>query len=342
MRAASFALGARQVGLGQPCLVLAAVGSAHGGSADRALEMIEAAFKMNADAIAFQVFRASELMVRRHPERKDLDRLELSAKAWTRVLGAARASGLPVLVEALDLPSLELAAQTGVDGHLVHSGDVEDPALLRALGAAGRPALLGASGVADDALREALDLLGASPPGLLHGGPTLPGPVEEIRLREIASWKARYQVPVGFVDSTDGGGAFALLAPALAAAHGADLVEKRFTLDRSEKGPDYEAALSPEDFYRMVDLLRQAERARGEAAAAESEGVRRQRSLAARSIVAAGLIPRGEVLTAEMLAFKRTGRGGPGFTPREAHRVIGRRVSRPIQADEAIREDMLE
>ena len=44
-----------------------------------------------------------------------------------------------------------------------------------------------------------------------------------------------------------------------------------------------------------------------------------------------------------MLAFKRTDvRFEPGFAPREAHRVIGRRAARPIQADETIREEMLE
>lgn len=343
MRAATLALGPRQVGEGQPCFVLAAAASAHAGSAERALEMIDAAFKMGADGIAFQIFRAAELLVRRHPGRRDLDRIELSAKEWKRVLKHARGSGLPVLVEAFDVPSLQLAAEALADGHLVHAADVETPALLRAVAALERPVFLGASAVDDGALREALDTVGASPVGLLHGPATLPGPVEELRLREIASWKARFRVPVGFLDPSDGGSAFALLAPALAAAHGADLVEKRFTLDRREKGPDYEAALSPEDFYRMVDLLRQAERARGDVVAAESAGARRLRGLLARSIVAGGLIPRGEVLTAEMLAFKRTGvRGGQGFSPREADRVIGRRAARPIQADEPIGEDMLE
>jgi SAF domain-containing protein len=49
------------------------------------------------------------------------------------------------------------------------------------------------------------------------------------------------------------------------------------------------------------------------------------------------------VLTADMLAFKRTDpRFDPGFPPRDAHRVIGRRASRPIQADETIKEEMLE
>jgi sialic acid synthase SpsE len=59
--------------------------------------------------------------------------------------------------------------------------------------------------------------------------------------------------------------------------------------------------------------------------------------------VAGALIKRGEVLTADQLAFKRTDvRFEPGYPPREAHRVIGRRAARPIQADETIREDMLE
>ncbi len=145
-------------------------------------------------------------------------------------------------------------------------------------------------------------------------------------------------MPIGLLDPTDGGSAFALLVPALAAAHGADFVEKRLTLDRSRKGRDWAAALSPEDFYRMVELLRQAERARG-----DGEPRPPRAGARGRSIVAASLIGRGEVLTAEMLSFKRTDeRFERGLSPAEAHRVIGRRAARPIQADETIREDMLQ
>jgi sialic acid synthase SpsE len=146
---------------------------------------------------------------------------------------------------------------------------------------------------------------------------------------------------VGFLDHTDGGSAFALVAPALAVAHGADLVEKHFTLDRSEKGYDYQSSLNPEDFYRMVELLRQAERARADGQG-EPEGARRYHRMMARSIVAATLVPRGAALTAEMLAFKRTDpRFDAGLPPREAHRLIGRRATRPIQADEILRDEML-
>ncbi|HEY8150965.1 MAG TPA: N-acetylneuraminate synthase family protein [Vicinamibacteria bacterium] len=343
MRPATFALGSRTIGEGQPCFVLAEVASAHGGEADRALKMLESAFKMGADGIKFQLFRSDLLVVRRHPGRKDFDQIELSEKEWRKVLREAKASGLTVLVEPFDLPSLRLAQDECADAYKVHSTDMENPEFIRAVGAIGRPVLFATGGVPEDAVREALELAGAVPVGLLHGFQTFPTPIEEIRFRELAAWKERYRVPVGFLDHTDGGSAFALLAPALAVSYGADLVEKHFTLDRSEKGYDYQSSLSPEDFYRMVELLRQAERAQGDGPAAASDGASRYHRLMARSIVAGKLIPRGEVLTAEMLAFKRTDvRFEPGYPPREAHRVIGRRATRPIQADETILEEMLE
>ena len=343
MRPPTFALGSRTIGEGQPCFVLAEVASAHGGSADRALKMLESAFKMGADGIKLQLFRADSLVVRRHPGRKDFEQIELSEKEWRKVLRAARASGLTLLVEPFDLPSLRLAEEEGADGYKVHSTDMENPEFIRAVGATGRPVLFATGGVPEEAVREALERAGSVPVGLLHGFQTFPTPVEEIRFRELAAWKERYRVPVGFLDHTDGGSAFALVAPALAVAWGADLVEKHFTLDRSEKGYDYQSSLSPEDFYRMVELLRQAERAQGDTAAAASEGAQRYHRLMARSIVAGRLIPRGEAITSEMLAFKRTDvRFEPGYPPREAHRVIGRRASRPIQADETILEEMLE
>ncbi len=343
MKPASFALGPRQVGDGQPCFVLAEVASAHGGSVDNALRMLEAAFKMGADGIKFQLFRAELLVVHLHPLRRDFEQIELTEKEWRKVLKAARASGLALLVEAFDRPSLELAAEEAADGFKVHTTDMENPEFIRAVGAQDKPVLLATGGVQEAAARDALELTGDTPAALLHGFQTFPTPVEEIRFRELAAWKERYRLPVGFLDHTDGGSAFALVAPALAVAWGANLVEKHFTLDRSEKGYDYQSSLNPEDFYRMVELLRQAEAAAGEGPAPPSEAADRYHRLMARHVVAGSLISRGEVLTAEKLAYKRTdSRFDPGFTPRDSHRVIGRRASRPIQADETIREDMLE
>ncbi len=343
MRSAGLTLGTRPVGEGQPCLVVAAVASAHQGSPETAQRMVEAAFRMGADGIQFQIFRSEHLVVHRHPERRELEQVELRPRDWRSILKAAKASGLCVVAEPLDAPSLELAAEAAVDAFTIHTTDIENPDFIRAVGSQGRSLLISATGVGEEIVREALDLVGSAPAALLHGFPAAPAPLEELRFRDLAAWKQRYRVPVGFHDQTDGGSEFALVSPALAAAHGADLVLKHFTLDRSRKGHDYTSSLSPEDFYRMMELLRQAERARGDAAAADGDGAGKTRRDLARSIVAGSLIPRGEVLTAAMLAFKRTDtRLPPGLAPREAHLLIGRRARRPIQADETIREDMLE
>jgi N,N'-diacetyllegionaminate synthase len=308
-----------------------------------ALRMLDAAFKMGADGIKFQLFRADLLVVRRHPGRKDFDQIELTVKEWHKVLKAAKASGLALLAECFDRPSLELAAEHSVDAYKVHTTDMENPEFIRAAGTVARPVLFATGGVPEEALAQAMDLVGGVPLGLLHGFQTFPTPIEEIRFRDLAALKERHHVPVGFLDHTDGGSAFALVAPALAVGYGADLVEKHFTLDRSEKGFDYQSSLNPEDFYRMVELLRQAERAVGDSPAGDSDGAQRYHRTMARSIVAGALIKRGDVLTREMLAFKRTDvRFEPGYPPRQADRVIGRRATRPIQADETIREDMLE
>ena len=339
MKASTLPLGSRHLGEGEPCLVVAHVGAAHEGSAEAALGLIEAAFKSGADAIAFQVFRTDALLVRRHRERQEMEAVELSPRDWRRVLEAARGSGLAVVTEVLDQASLDLAAEAEVDAFQANASDLDHPELLRALAATGRPLLLGVGPAPERLVWEALDVAGERS-ALLLCSPATPAAVEELRLGEIAARRERHRVPVGLLDSTDGSSAFALLAPALAAAHGADLVEKRLTLDRSRKGRDWAAAMSPEEFYRMVELLRQAERAGGDAhegrEAADPPPGR------GRSIVAATLIGRGEVLTAEMLAFKRTDdRFDRGLAPREADRVIGRRAVRPIQADETLKEDLL-
>src|SRR5262245_53316632 len=162
MRTAGLALGTRAMGDGHPCLVVALVGSAHEGSADVALRMIDAAFKMGADAIEFQLFQTDTLVVRRHPGRKELDAVEIGSRDWRRILKAARASGLAVLAEVFDRPSLDLAAEAAVDALQVHTTDMENPELIRAVTASGLPVVLSVGALPDAVVREAIDLTGTT------------------------------------------------------------------------------------------------------------------------------------------------------------------------------------
>lgn len=343
MKPVTIRVGSREIGSSQPCFVLAEVASAHQGSADEALRMLDAAFRMNADGIKFQLFKADRLVVNRHPGRKDFEQIELTDKEWRKVLGQAKTSGLALFAECFDPPSLELAIEAGADAYKVHTTDMENKDFVRAVVETSKPVFFATGGVPEEALKEALDIVGDRDLGLLFGFQTFPTPVEEIRFRELESMKARYRVPVGFLDHTDGGTLFALLAPALSVAYGADLVEKHFTLDRSKKGFDYQSSLNPEDFHRMVEMIRTAERARGEAGQPMSQAADGYHRRMARFIVAKTLIGRGDVITAEKLDFKRIDPNkDPGLSPREVDRIVGRHARHPIEADETIREDMLD
>jgi sialic acid synthase SpsE len=305
--------------------------------------MLVAAQGMGADGIKFQLFRSELLVVRDHPGRSDFDQIELSEAEWRRVLRAARESGLALFVEAFDRPSLELAAAEGADAYKVHTTDMENPDFIKAVAETGKPVWFATGGVPEDAVEDAVAATDGATVGLLHGFQTFPTPIEEIRFRELATWKERYGVPVGFLDHTDGGSTFALVAPALSVCWGADLVEKHFTLDRSERGYDYHSSLDPGDFARMVELLREAESAVGDGSGADSAAAQGYHRTMARHIVAGAPLAGGTVVQMDLLAFKRTDPQVPaGLAPREAGRLIGRTAKRPIDADEIIREEMLE
>src|SRR5258707_12403543 len=117
MRPATFALGSRTIGEGQPCFVLAEVASAHGGEADRALKMLEAAFKMGADGLKFQLFRSDLLVERRHPGRKDFDQIERTEREPRKGLRAAKASGLARPGGPFHLPSPRVPHDEAADAY---------------------------------------------------------------------------------------------------------------------------------------------------------------------------------------------------------------------------------
>ena len=233
-----------RTGEGQPCLVVALVGSAHGGLRDTALRMIEAAFKMGADAIQFQIFRADALVVRRHPERKELDaRGDLGRADWQEVLKAARASGLPCVVEVFDrrLPRPRARSGGGRPPGPPHrpreprsaprgGGRRTGPSCSRR---GRRPRRRWCARPLDRSpARERRRSSSARRRARARGGDAAP---------ELAALEERHGLPRGVPRRRPTAGrAFALLAPALAAAHGAAFVEKRFTLDRSRKGHDYD------------------------------------------------------------------------------------------------------
>jgi sialic acid synthase SpsE len=142
-----------------------------------------------------------------------------------------------------------------------------------------------------------------------------------------------FQVPVGWSDHTLG-----LSVSIAAAAAGAEVLEKHFTLDRSLPGPDHAASLEPAELRELVESIRMVEAARGSGRKAPAASETGNAALVRRSLHATRDLAPGHVLTAADLVALRPGTGVP---PGARDRLVGRAVLRRIAAGEMLSEDQL-
>jgi len=118
-----------------------------------------------------------------------------------------------------------------------------------------------------------------------------------------------------------------------AAALGAAVIEKHFTLDRNMEGPDQKASLEPKELAEMVQAVRNIEAAMGSGVKAVSASEAKNKPIARKSIVAARAIRKGEILSEENLTTKRPGNG---INPMRWNEVLGTKAVRDFEPDELI------
>jgi sialic acid synthase SpsE len=335
-------ISSRLVGGGAPVFVLAEIASAHQGQPEQVSKLALAAKQAGADGVKFQLFRSEELLAPTDPKMEIFQRIELSIADWEKLFDESKPLGLPIVADVFDRPSLALAERGGAVAYKIHSTDMENPDFIRDVAATGKSLLLSTGGCRLGDVETALEAAraeGNEQAILLHGVQNFPTRVEDSHLRFIATLKAVFGRPVGFLDHVDGGSPMARVLPALAVAFGADLIEKHVTLDRDSEGFDYESSLEPSDFQEMVTLVRDGERARGEATLPQVEGAERYHRMMRRAVVCCEKLSRGEPLRAEQVAFVRNEKG---LAPKDADRLIGRKPRRGIEAWEPLTEELFE
>jgi sialic acid synthase SpsE len=365
-----FVVGGRRFGPGR-ILVVAEIGTAHGGNSARAAELVAAAAEAGADCAKFQCVFADEIL---HPNTgivplpggsiRLYDRfkaLELGEDFYAEVKAETERHGLLFLCTPFGLRSARLLRKIGVECMKVASPELNHLPLLDELASYKMPAILssGVSTLADieRAVRRfsSKGTEGASPQlALLHCVTAYPAPESDYNLRVLAALSTIFGLPVGVSDhSLD-----PVLVPALAAASGGVIVEKHICLSRGNDGLDDPIALPPADFASMVRAIREVEKrgAQESLAALRSEygatrveatlgdGVKRlAQSEAAnysrtnRSIHARRAIAEGEILADDNLALVRTEKIlRPGLTPDLLPCIAGRRARREIPSGEGI------
>ena len=143
-----------------------------------------------------------------------------------------------------------------------------------------------------------------------------------------------FGAPAGFSDHTEG-----IAVTLAAAALGACVIEKHFTLDRSLPGPDHRASLEPAQLAEMVQGIRTVEAALGTGQKCATPEELDTAAVARRSLVAAVDLPAGTMLTERLIAIRRPGTGLP---PAMLASFVGKRLAVEVAANTLLSEDMIE
>jgi N-acetylneuraminate synthase/N,N'-diacetyllegionaminate synthase len=338
------AFGNRCLGENHPALIVAEVGINHNGDLATAKQMIRVAAECGVDAVKFQSFRAAEFVGGSQEVTYESDgfavqesmqamfrRYELPYEALAELADCARQAGILFFSSPADIHALQILVELGVPGIKIGSDDLTNLPLLRAFAQAGLPLILSTGMAQLGEVEEAVETVRAAGNDdlvILHCVSLYPTPLEQVHLRRMETLRHAFDAPIGFSDHTEG-----VTAALGATALGACLIEKHFTLDTRQPGPDHHFSADPTTLRQLVAGVRGIEAALGRSVFALSPEEQAMRHACHRSIVARVPIPAGTRLTPEHLTLKRPGTGLP---PRDWDTLIGRIARVALTADQPI------
>jgi N-acetylneuraminate synthase len=330
---AGIGIGARRIDADAPVFLIAEIGNNHNGDAALARRLIDEAAAAGADCAKFQLRDLEALYGARRQGSNDLgaeytldllERFQLGDEALRACLDHARRRGLVPLCTPFDVPSLQRLDDWGVEAFKIASADLTNHELITAAAATGKPLIVSTGMSTEAEIVETVRLLRSLGAAfvLMHCNSTYPTPPKDINLAYMPRLGEIGGCIFGYSGHERG-----FETPIAAVALGAKVIEKHFTLDRSMEGADHRVSLLPDEFRAMAQAIRNVETALGSASEARrlSQGEMLNREVLAKSIVAAGPIRRGEVISRGMLAVQSPGQG---LQPNRMDELVGRTAQR--------------
>lgn len=325
--------------------IIAEAGVNHNGNIETAKKLVDAAVLAGADAVKFQTFKAENLVCKyaqkaeyqlettdeKESQFDMLKKLELTPEMHKLLLKYCHQKGIMFLSTPFDIESLYFLVQCGLEIIKIPSGEIMNYPYLKEVGRTGKKVILSSGMSTLNEVREAVRVLkenGSKAITVLHCNTQYPTPYVDVNLKAMLTLKKELKIEVGYSDHTQG-----IEVPIAAAALGASVIEKHFTLDRSMEGPDHKASLEPDELQVMVGAIRNIELALGSGEKTPSDSERKNISIARKSIVAKCDISAGEIFTSSNLTTKRP---GTGISPMKWNEVIGQKAKRNFYEDELI------
>lgn len=344
-------VGNKIIGDNYPCFIIAEAGVNHNGDINLAKELIDKAVYAGVDAVKFQTFKSEKLVTgyasmakyqknnigSEDSQLNMLKKLELSYNEFVELKDYCDKKKIIFMSTPFDFESSDFLNSIGVDAFKISSADLNNIPLLEHIADFKKPIIL-SSGMAtlgeiEDALislnnKEVEDV------AVLHCTSNYPAALQSVNLKAMDTIKNSFKVLGGYSDHTEG-----ISIPVAAAALGANIIEKHFTLDKNMEGPDHKASLEPEELRSMVKAIRDVEMALGSGIKMFTKSEMDTMAVARKSIVASVDIKEGQIIGMDDLEYKRP---GSGLSPKYYKMVLGKKARKEIKQDEQITLDLIQ
>ncbi|OGI17032.1 MAG: pseudaminic acid synthase [Candidatus Melainabacteria bacterium RIFOXYA12_FULL_32_12] len=314
----------RKIGKEYPPLIIAEMSGNHNQSLDRALKILEEAAKSGVHAIKIQTYTADTMTLDLSEEGfyiKDPDNLWFGKSAyklyqevytpweWHKVIfDKCKELGILGFSTPFDITAVDFLESLNVPCYKIASPENIDIPLLKKVGSTGKPVMISTGMATIAEIDESVRILkesGCKDVILLKCTSAYPADPKDSNILTLPHMQQLFNCEVGISDHTLGIGV-AIASVAL----GATVIEKHFTLSRSDGGTDSAFSIEPEEMTMLVTESQRAWQGIGQVhygPTAQEHNYLKYR----RSIYVIQDIQAGETFTKESLKIIRPGYGLP-------------------------------
>lgn len=329
----------------KPIIIIAEIGVNHNGNIELAKKMIVEAKKCGADIVKFQTAKPEALLTKyakratyqidntgnSDTQLEMIKKLTLSYEEFVELERFCKEQKVYFLSTPFDCQSIEFLNRFDMPFWKIPSGEITNYPYLVKIAKTNKKVVMSTGMSNLEEINQAVEVLrenGTKDIVLLQCNTQYPTDYVDVNLNVLQTLRDRFNVPVGYSDHTKG-----IEVPIAAAALGAVIIEKHFTLDCRMEGPDHKASMEPKEFSEMVVAIRNVEKALGIGEKFVTASERENIPIARKSIVALKDIKQGDVFSIENLTTKRP---GTGISPMKWNEIIGKKANRDYKADELI------
>ena len=332
-------------------MIVAEISANHGGSRQTAIDTVRAAKRAGADAVKLQTYTpdtltldcdAPDFIINNGSIWDGSRYYDLYKEAYTpwewheELFHVAKEEGLLCFSTPFDKTAVDFLEELGNPIYKIASFEITDIPLIEYAASKMKPIVLstGIAGIDDIELAVGTcRKVGNNDITLLKCTSSYPAPIEEANLCMIRDYTRRFGVKSGLSDHTLGS-----LAPSLAVAFGAVMIEKHFIMDRAIGGPDASFSMDEKEFCQMVKDVRTAEQAIGSVSYELTDRQKAGRSFA-RSLYVTKDVKAGDIVTEENV---RSVRPGFGLHPKYFNKIKGAIFKTDLSKGDRLEYELLE